>query len=173
MHLSGAPFSLGYLAKHQVLMLIPQQGIFGSAIALLLILGACSSVFYSLEFIRCVFFEPKKHFKLPNLTYSEVNSFSKYNNLSGKIGLLVLSVYLTFAVMLGNYLSFILLEFNSLTLINEGYDITTNLVNSAGSTFVGYTGVSIPVLTCYLIATALLAYVSKSDKVESSPDTLS
>jgi len=172
MHLSGAPFSLGYLAKHQVLMLVPQQGVFGSTVALLLILGACSSVFYSLEFIRCVFFEPRKHSKLANITYSEASSFSKYNNLSGKIGLLVLSIYLTFAVTLGNYLSFILLEFDSLTLINEGYDLTTNLVNSAGNTFVGYTGVSIPVLTCYLIATALLVYVSKSDKVESSPDTL-
>lgn len=169
MHLSGAPFSLGYLAKHQALMLIPHQGVFGSIVIALLVLGACSSVFYSLEFIRCVFFEPKKYPKLAYMTYNEINGFSKYNNLSGKVGLLVLAMYLVFAVMLGNYLGLILVEFDSFTLISEGFDFTTNLVNSAGSAFVGYSGLSIAVITCYAVAIALLVYISRCDKVESSP----
>lgn len=167
-HLSGAPFSLGYVAKHSVITLSPHSGVYGTIVASLIIIGACSSVFYSLEFIRCVFFEPSKSSKMISQTLTDDNQFSKFNNPTGNIGLLVLGSYYVYASFLGYYLSIYLIDFSSITTQLDPYDYTTNLANSKTLPIYGYSTLSIPIITCYSIAISLFFYISGSNKVESN-----
>jgi NADH:ubiquinone oxidoreductase subunit 5 (subunit L)/multisubunit Na+/H+ antiporter MnhA subunit len=165
-HLSGAPFSLGYVAKHSVLTLSPHAGIYGTIVVLLLIIGACSSVFYSIEFIRCVFYEPVKSTKSISQVAIDPNQFSKFNNPTGNIGLLVIGFYYLFASALGYYLSIYLIDYSTLSLNLNPYDYTTNVANSKTLPIYGYSALSIPILTCYAILISLFFYVSRSTKVE-------
>jgi len=165
-HLSGAPFSLGYIAKHQVLILSPQSGIFGFVISGLLILGACSSVFYSLEFLRCVFFEPDKSSKLGVNSYRKDMMFTKFNNPTGKAGLLVISTYSLFALFLGNYLSFILVECSLFTSVVESYDYLTSAMDEASRVSLGYKHISRAALACYMILITFWLYITSSNKRE-------
>lgn len=167
-HLSGAPFSLGYVAKHSVITLSPHSGVYGTLVTSLIIIGACSSVFYSLEFIRCVFFEPTKSSKVISQMLVDSNQFSKFNNPTGNIGLIVLGSYYIYASVLGYYLSVYLIDFSSLTTQLDPYDYTTNLANSKTLPIYGYSALSIPVITCYSIAISLFFYISGSSKVESN-----
>jgi len=165
-HLSGAPFSLGYVAKHSVVTLSPHSGIHGTLVVLLLIIGACSSVFYSIEFIRCVFFEPVKSTKSISQVSVDRNQFSKFNNPTGKIGLLVLGFYYLFASALGYYLSIYLIDYSTFSLSLNPYDYTTNVANSKTLPIYGYSALSIPILTCYSILISLFFYITRSTKVE-------
>lgn len=165
-HLSGAPFSLGYVAKHSVLTLSPHSGIYGTTVVMLLIIGACSSVFYSIEYIRCVFFEPIKSTKSISQANIDHNQFSKFNNPTGNIGLLVLGVYYVYASALGYYLSIYLIDFSTLNLSLNPYDYTTNIANSKTLPIYGYSVLSIPVLTCYAVLISFFFYISRSNKVE-------
>ena len=166
MHLSGAPFSLGFAAKHLVVTSIPSSGILGSFVVLMLLIGACSSVFYSFEFIRCVFFEPTKSTKSISLSYRNNYIFSKYNNPTGNIGLLVLVSYYTFAVILGSYLELILSD-NNLNDVN----LNTSNYNNAHSLakehlIYGPTSESLSVLFCYSILLTAFVYLTTSSRLE-------
>lgn len=166
MHLSGAPFSLGYLAKHQVVLLVPQGGLLGYFVLSLVILGACSSVFYSLEFIRCVFFEPDKSSKLSTNSYNKKYYFSKYNNLTGKVGWFVIVTYFTFALLLGNALALVLIEKNTLQIVQESLDFTTCTIEEASKKSIGIKSISTLALVCYFIVLALYVYLTSSNKIE-------
>ncbi len=167
-HLSGAPFSLGYVAKHSVITLSPHAGLYGTLITSLIIIGACSSVFYSLEFLRCVFFEPSKSLKSVSQATIDENQFSKFNNPTGNIGLLVLGFYYLYASVLGYYLTIYLIDYSFMSSQIDPYDYTTNLANSKTLPIYGYSSLSIPIITCYSIAISLLFYIAGSNKVESN-----
>jgi NADH:ubiquinone oxidoreductase subunit 5 (subunit L)/multisubunit Na+/H+ antiporter MnhA subunit len=166
MNLSGAPFSLGYAAKHCTLSLSLHEGITGTVITMLLIIGACSSVFYSLEFIRCVFFEPPKCTKSIIQYYRNDNLFSRYNNPTGNIGLLVLTSYTIYATVLGAYLCTILIDYpQALTIINPlGYK--TNVIKAKELPIYGYSALSIPIVTCYAVAITTCSYALSNTKRE-------
>lgn len=167
-HLSGAPFSLGYVAKHSVLTLSPHAGLYGTVVVSLLILGACASVFYSLEFLRCVFFEPVKSTMSISCSKLDSNYFSKFNNPTGNIGLLVIGLYYIYASFIGYYLSAHLVDYTQLSMQLDPYDYTTNIPNSKTLPIYGYSVLSIPTLTCYSIIITLLLYITSSTKVESN-----
>lgn len=166
MHLSGAPFSLGYIAKHQVMLLVPQEGLLGYFVTSLVILGACSSVFYSLEFIRCVFFEPDKSAKLGVNTYFKKYYFSKYNNPTGKVGRFVIVTYFTFALLLGNMLALILVEKTTLEVLKESLNFANSTIEEASKNTIGIESVSTLILICYCIILALYTYLTSTNKVE-------
>lgn len=157
--LSGAPFSLGFVAKHNILNLIPCDTLHNKLVFTLIVIGACSSLFYSFEFIRSVWFDSNKSSKSIAKLYRDDRLFSKYNNPTGNIGLLVLTSYFTFSCLFGLYLEATLINNVKLSISIDYTNFTQPIkVNNSGPIY-GYQQYLLSIITVYSVMTTSIIYI--------------
>lgn len=164
--LSGAPFSLGFVAKHSILDQIKTGTLVGDIEYILILIGACASVVYSLEFIRCVWFDPNKSSKSIAKLYRDDKLFSKFNNPTGNIGLLVLTTYFIFSCLFGLYLELVLINSVPLDVSIDFTNFTQPVRITSSRPIYGYQQYMLSIVTVYSILTTTLVYVLISELEE-------
>lgn len=104
-HLSGGPFSFGYLSKHYIITSISGNNFTSIFIYTNILLSILSSIVYSYRFVYFVFFDFKKAKKPVYNTYSSTTLSSKHFSLSTRAGTVILFVNYIFVIMASTYVS--------------------------------------------------------------------
>ena len=103
-HLSGGPFSFGYVAKHYIITTLTGNSIFTIFLVVNIMLSIIASLIYSSRFIYYIFFDFKKAKKSIYLEHSAVNLFSKNFSLSTYAGSLILCSNYVFVILMCTYI---------------------------------------------------------------------
>jgi NADH-quinone oxidoreductase subunit L len=104
-HLSGGPFSFGYLSKHYIITSIAGNNFTSIFIYTNILLSILSSIVYSYRFIYFVFFDFKKAKKPVYNAYSSTTLSSNHFSLSTRAGTVILFVNYVFVIIASTYVS--------------------------------------------------------------------
>jgi len=103
-HLSGGPFSFGYVAKHYIITTLTGNSVFVVFLVVNIMLSIIASLIYSSRFIYYIFFDFKKAKKPIYLEHSSANLFSKKFSLSTHAGSVILCSNYVFVILTCTYI---------------------------------------------------------------------
>lgn len=102
-HLSGGPFSYGYISKHYIITSLTGNNITSIFIYTNLLLSILSSIIYSYRFIYFVFFDFKKSKKSIYNSYSSLQLSSLHFSISTRAGILIIFINYIFVLIASSY----------------------------------------------------------------------
>jgi NADH-quinone oxidoreductase subunit L len=102
-HLSGGPFSYGYIAKHYIITSVVGNNLTSVFIYANLLMSILASIIYSYRFIYFVFFDFKKGKKPIYNAYSSPQLSSLSFSISTRAGILIIFISYIFILLTSSY----------------------------------------------------------------------